>query len=223
MSNQPTVRTVALSRQRGSGGAFVGRSVAERLGLRYIDRDLLRDAAAYLHEQDPGPDPGPDTIRAAESSWWPRLAKAFSRGCAEGVYIPPSSSVVYEGDLFEVENRLLQEIASGHLAVIVGRGAAQTLRGREGVFSVLVHAPESWRVDRVQKVYGLDRHAAVQMVHHSDRDRATFIRRLTGTDWTDARGYDLAVDTAALGLDAAVDLVVRAVADRVEARGATTT
>jgi cytidylate kinase len=217
------VRTIALSRQRGSGGSYIGQCVAERLGLRYIDRDLLRDAAAYLHEQNPGagPDTASDNVRTALSSWWPRLAKAFSSGCADGIYIPPSSSVVYEGELFELETRLIREIAGDHLAVIVGRGAAQTLRGHSGVFSVLVHAPESWRVDRLQHLYGLDRNAAVQMVQHSDRDRAGFIRKLAGTDWTDARGYDLAVDTAALGLDAAVDLVVRVVADRVAGRGAT--
>jgi cytidylate kinase len=123
---------------------------------------------------------------------------------------------VYEGDVFEVENRVLQEITRGHVAVIVGRGAAQTLRGRPGVFSVLVHAPEAWRIDRVQHLYSLDRHGAVQMVQRSDRDRATFIHRLAGIDWTELGGYDLAVDTAALGLDGAIDLVVRAVADRVE-------
>ena len=63
----------------------------------------------------------------------------------------------------------------------------------------------------------------IRILQHSDRDRATFVQRLAGTDWTDARGYDLAVNTAAIGLDGAVDLVVGAVADRVGARGAPTT
>jgi CMP/dCMP kinase len=217
LSSQSSVRTVALSRQRGSGGSYVGRHVAERLGFRYIDRDLLRDASQYLHEQ-PAAGSSPEAVATGPSgsSWWPWLTSAFSRGCLDGVYVPPSESVTYEGDLFEIEHRLIREIADGEAAVIVGRGAAQTLRGRPGVFSVHAYAPEPWRIDRVQRLYGLDRHAAAQMVRHSDRDRSRFIRRLVGTDWTDPGGYDLAVDTA-LGLDVAVDLIVSAVAHGIEA------
>jgi cytidylate kinase len=39
---------IAISRQRGSGGAEVGRRLAEGLNLRYFDRQLLRHAAEFL-------------------------------------------------------------------------------------------------------------------------------------------------------------------------------
>ena len=130
--------------------------------------------------------------------------------------MPPSSDAVYEGELFDIEQRLLVDITNEHAAVIVGRGASQILRGRPGVLSVLIHAPEPWRVTRVQEVYGIDPRAAQRMVHDSDRDRALFVAAIGGGDWTDARGYDLALDTAALGFEPAADLVVRAMRARVE-------
>jgi cytidylate kinase len=199
-----TTKTVALSRQRGSGGSYVGRLVAERLGLRYIDREMLRHAAEYLREQGRS-----EPITTARASWWSRLGGAFALGGPECGYVPPSSEVVYEGELFEIQKRLIQEIVDGHVAVIVGRGAAQTLRGRPGVVSVFLHAPEPWRVERVQQVYGIaDRRAAHRAVHDSDRDRGRFIEALAGVDWTDSRGYDLVVDTAAIGFEAAADLIV---------------
>jgi cytidylate kinase len=204
--NQPTV---AISRQRGSGGSFIGQRVAERLGRRYVDRDLLRVAAEYLKKEEPS---------AAETSpsFWGRIQQALALGAADGVYCAPSAMEVHEEDVFEMESRIIREIVDGqHTAVIVGRGAAQTLRQRPDVVTVFVHAPEQWRIERVQQVYRLpDREAARQMVLKSDRDRGRIIRTMADVDWTDVRAYDVAVNSAAVGFDTAVELIAAAVVAR---------
>ena len=132
-------------------------------------------------------------------------------GGPDSRFAPPPVESVYEGDLFEIEERLLREIVNDEATVIVGRGAAQTLKGRAGVLSVFLHAPEAWRVSRVQDVYKLaDRRAAQQMVNDSDRARARFIQTLGPVTWTDARGYDLALDTSTVTIEGAVNLIVEA-------------
>jgi cytidylate kinase len=200
------VRTVAISRQRGSGGTFVGREVADRLGLRFVDREMLRVAAEYLRDHD-----SPAGSEQADSSWWSRISQAFALGGPDSRCAPPSVESVYDGDLFKIEERLLREIVDDDATVVVGRGAAQTLRGRTGVLSVFLHAPEPWRINRIQNVYRLaDRRAAQQMVHESDRARARFIQTLGEVGWTDVRGYDLALDTAAVTVEEAVNLIVEA-------------
>jgi len=206
-----TSRTVALSRQRGSGGSYVGRLVAERLGLRFVDREMLRHACEYLR-------PAPNEEPAPKGSWLARLGQAFAHGGLDAGYVPPTSDDVYEGELFEIERKLLFEIASDHSAVVVGRGAAQALRGRPGVVTVFVHAPEAWRIARVRDVYKLDARAAERMVRDSDRARAKFVNALADVQWTDVRGYDLAIDTSATGFDAAADLIARALESRETAR-----
>ena len=205
-------KTVALSRQRGSGGSYVGREVAERLGLLCIDRAMLREAAEYLRLHD-----SPVQNAEAESSWWSRLGQACAMAGPESGYVPPSPESVYQGDRFEIEERVIQEIVAEHASVIVGRGAAQMLKGRAGVLSVFLHAPEPWRIKRVQEIYRIaDQRVAQQMVRESDRDRAQFIQGISAVSWTDVRGYDLSIDTAAIGFQATVDLIVRAVRARVE-------
>lgn len=207
MANPARTRTVAISRQRGSGGSLVARAVSDRLGLRYIDREMLRAAVEYLRGTN-----GDDQAGTRTASWWTRLGEAFASGGLDCGYVPPSSEAVYEGELFDIEKRLLLEIADEHDAVIVGRGAAQTLRGRTHVVSVFLHAPESWRIDRVRQVYRMvDQAAARRIVQASDVDRALFVRALNGANWSDAREYDLALDTAALGFDLTAELIVRAV------------
>ena len=205
MSNVPNTRCIAISRQQGCGGAYIGRAVAERLGFRYIDREMLRAVAEYLkaHEHD-----SKDEHRA--DSWFERLGTFFSVGTLETGYVPPSPTVLYEGEIVGIENRLIREIVDHHVAIIVGRGAAQMLRGRPGVVTVFVHAPEEWRVDRVQQVYKTaDRAQASRMVRESDQKRTRFIRGVAGSEWTDPRCYDLAINSMSLGLDGAIDLIVR--------------
>ena len=121
----------------------------------------------------------------------------------------------YEGELVGIENRLIREIVDDHVAVIVGRGAAQMLRGLPGVVTVFVHAPEQRRVERVQEVYKTaDRAEALRMVRKSDQERTRFIRRMAEAEWTDPRCYDLAINSMSLGFEAAVDLIVRSVIAR---------
>ena len=212
------IQTVAISRQRGSGGSYVGRSVAERLGYRFIDRDMLRVASEYLRTSDAAEKVQP------VGSWWSRLGQTFAFGAPDSAsYVPPQTDDTYEGELFDIEKKIISEIVEGQIAaeptVIVGRATAQTLRGRSGVLTVFIHAPEAWRIEREQQVHELaDRAAAQRSVHDSDRARARFVKALAGVDWTDMRNYDLTVDTAAIGFDAAADVIVRAAAARFERR-----
>ena len=207
MSGPPHRKSVAISRQQGSGGSYIGRAVAERLGFRYFDREMLRVAAEYLSERSSEKD------GQAGESWFERLGTFFANGSLDTGYVPPSPTILYEGELGGIETRLMRELVDDHVAVIVGRGAAQILRGHPGVVTVFVHAPEQWRVDRVQQVYKTADHAqALRMVRQSDQERTRFIRRVAEVDWADPRCYDLAINSMTLGLDSAVDLIVRSVA-----------
>jgi len=211
-----TSKTVAISRQRGSGGSYIGRAIADRLSLRYIDRQMLRDAAEYLRTHDP------EERVETTGSWWARLGQTLALGVPETGYAPPIETT-YEGELFEIEKKIIKQVVEGQIAaeptVLVGRGAAQTLRGRACVLSVFLHAPEKWRVERTQQIYGLaDTAAAERMVRDSDRERARFVKAVAGVNWIDASIYDLTVDTSAIGFDAVVDLIVRAADARQERR-----
>src|SRR5690242_21719376 len=100
--SQARMTSIAISRQRGSGGAYIGRAVAERLGLRYFDREMLRVAAEYLN----GPEHG---TKENGGSWFERFGAALSHACLDTGYVPPSPTALYEGDLCELENRLIRE------------------------------------------------------------------------------------------------------------------
>jgi len=215
--NQPTTVVLAISRQFASGGAFIGRAVAQRLGLRYADREILHRAAEMSGAKL-------EDVEASEErvgSFWAAALRQYSLGTPEAPFVTPLPPPVYERDLFDLESRIIREIASRVDAVIVGRGGFHVLADHPGLVSVRVHAAEDWRVRRAMSLYGLaSEKDARELIRRSDLERGKFIRTFTGKEWDDASSHHLCVDTGAIGLDLAAELVVTLVAARIRTRDA---
>ena len=206
---------VTIARTMGSGGSFVGKRLATRLGCRYLDREILVEAAQRLHKD-------PEALEAFDErhlSFWERTRMAYAFGAPDAPYAPPAVTVD-DMDLFDTEKAIIREAAGRGPAVIVGR-AAFALLGREpGLLSIFLHAPLEYRVKRIHRIYRLGTpEEARELVTRSDKDRAHFVKAAAGVDWMDPRNYHLSVDTARLGSGACIELVYQAameVARRIE-------
>jgi cytidylate kinase len=195
--------TIALSRQMGSGGTYIGYLAAKRLGFQYVDREILREAARQL-EIDVGALEGLDQ---RSSGLVENIIRAFTFGTPDA-RCAPLRKPVYERDLFAVECRIMNDIAERYNAVIVGRAGFYALRNRPLVIRVFVHAPLEFRVRRVMKVQCLnDIREAQTLVEETDRRRAKFIRDMTGADWSDALNYHLCIDASAIDFDSGVSMI----------------
>lgn len=196
---------VAVSRQFGSGGARIGRAVAQRLGFQYADREILAEAARELHCETSELEPFEERI----ASVWERIGALFALGTPDTPFIPPTLPSVSESQLFGVEQQVIRSIASRGNAVIVGRGAAHFLADSKGILRVFLHAPLQDRISLAMSEYGLaDRAAAETLVRESDGARAKFIRSIAGRDWLDATLYDVTLDTSVIGFERVVDTLV---------------
>lgn len=199
---------VAISRQFGSGGARIGRAVAQRLAFQYADREILAEAARALKVEAADLEP----LEERTASVWERIGELFALGAPDTPFIPPSLPSVNESQLFDVEQRVIKSIAEKGKAVIVGRGAAHILGDSTEVLRVFLHAPLQERITLAMAEYGFtERDAAEAVVRESDAARAKFVRALTGKDWCDATLYDVTLDTAVIGHARVADLLVQLV------------
>ena len=197
---------VAISRQFGSGGARIGRAVAQRLAFRYADREILAEAARALKMEANDLEP----LEERTASVWERIGELFALGAPDTPFIPPTLPGVSESQLFDVEQEVIKNIADKGKAVIVGRGAAHILGDSKEVLRVFLHAPLQERVTLAMAEYGFtERDAAESVVRRSDAARAKFVRALTGKDWCDATLYDVTLDTAVVGHAQAAELLVQ--------------
>jgi cytidylate kinase len=205
--------TVTIARQMGSGGSYVGRLVADRLGLRYVDREVLHRAAeAFGFEAA--------DLEAREERVSPlveRLFGVFGFGQPDGPYTPPPLRQLSDKQLFDKETEIMKGIADEGDCVIIGRGGVHVLRRHPGMVNVLCVAPLRFRVERVMKIYHISSpEAARVIVLESDQMRKKCFAKMTGHDWTCADNYHLCVDTSAMPLTDAADLIIDVIKRKTE-------
>lgn len=197
---------ITISRQFGSGGAYIGRNVAKRLGYEYIDREILRQAARYLGRDEEALSGREERV----AGFWENFFNAFASGIPEAGYVPPPIRPVYDRDLFDAEAAIMNEMAERRDSVIVGRAGFYSLRGRPGLANVFIHASKDFRIARVTEVYNIrTMEEAASLVDGMDRERRRFIREMTGADWTDARNYHLSIDTGRVDFASAEEMVLK--------------
>ncbi len=212
---RPTTTVVTISRQLASGGSYIGQTLAARLGLRYTDREILEQAA------DKAGVSAADLARAEERAdgFWSFFLRTYGGGGPDAPYLPPTVPVVYGDDLFELQSTIIRDVAGRFDAVVVGRCGFHVLADHPGLISVRVHADEVWRMRRAMDIYGIaDEGAARDLIRRSDAQRARFVRTFTGRDWDDACVHHLCVDTSAVGLELATELVLELVSARLGRR-----
>lgn len=195
MKKRPTV-AVAIARQLGSGGSFIAQRLARRLHYKYMDREILREAARQLGHSE-------GVLLGQEeriSPLWEKILRAFSPGVPEAPYVAPPLPLGLDKELFQAEAKIIRDVSDLYDAVIVGRGAVHILKGRPGLIPVFIHAGKEFRVRRIMDVYDMsDPRQARSMIERSDTQRAEFIQTMVGAAWTDSRNYHLCVDTSVVG------------------------
>ena len=196
--------TVTLARQFGCGGSFLGHALAESLGVRCLDRDILSHAARHLSAEE-------EDLAAREErgqSFWERMLRGVSVGPPEALYHPPVALSVSDRDLFEAETEVMKTLAAREDCVIVGRLASHVLAGHAGMVNLFLHAPPTFRARRlVETGQAADEAQARDLIARSDETRRRFVTQMVGQDWGDARHYHLCLDTSTLPLPELADLL----------------
>ncbi len=199
------IRVLTISREYGGGGESVGRLLADRLGWRLLDRDLLDEVARAANVETSLAERYDECI----DGWLHRLAKQ-----ALGHGTPDRPTNLGSTDLFDAEamvavgRGVIEEAARFGNCVIVGRGAQCILHGRPDVFNVFLYAPLRMRIRRIEELLG-PRPDLESVIRESDRARAAYIRRYFDQDWWNPFLYDLMVNTRH-GYEAAADAVLGA-------------
>lgn len=201
------MRAITISREYGSGGGEVARRLAERLGWKLIDHEVVVEVAKALGVSEAEAEAHDEhAYNAVDRVLYGLSALSFSVGSSTAPV-----SLRTDSDLYEKARRSVVERATkaGNV-VIVGRGSQVLLAGRRDVLHVRTVAPLPRRVDYVVRREGLNPVAARARILAKDRERVRFLQNEHGSDPSDPCLYDLVVNTGDVGVDGTVDLVLLA-------------
>ena len=204
-------RVICISRLLGAGGGDVGRMVAESLGYRLVDEEIVQQAAASS---------GVSVEELADAERRTKVIDRLTRNLAlagggAGLMTSGAGAVdlsigIDPKSLRSLIRKSIHETAERGDVVIVSHGASYALAGSDEVLRVLVTASPDTRTVRVAQEGALDDKRAAKAVADSDARRAAYLKRFYGVGDELPTHYDLALNSDSLPVELMCDLVVRA-------------
>lgn len=194
---------ISISRQLGTGGAYLGQRIAQKLNIYYADREIINQATQkfiLLKEDEESRD---EEIHSFLDSF------THYSTFAPDVHIPPKIFESTEAQVFKIESDIIQKIAKANSAVIVGRFGFYFLRDYPNHISIFLHGDIPSRASRVQKLYNVSEQEARLMIIKNDREKAVDCRAFTGRDWTDAKNYNISINTGKIDIAQVEDIIMK--------------
>lgn len=196
-------RIVTIARTYGSGGNAVGEEVARRLGCPCYSRQIIDRTAAQIGRT-------PEFV--AENEQNISTAKLWEM-IFEDSGIPVSMNPSKDDAIYVSQSRTIRELAHHGPCVIVGRLGNWALRDNPHVLRVFVTSGPDSAASRVASRFNISTDEALRKLERVNSGRANHYRRYTGRQWTDIGEYDLMLNTDRVGIEGAVDIILRASKD----------
>ena len=201
---------ICISRVTGAGGEEVGRLVAEKLALRYVDDEIIA-RAAERGGVSPVDVEDAERRKSLLSKVLSELGSGLAGEASTLARVPP---VVLDQRAPDHLQRLVvevvREVAAQGDAVIAAHGASFVLAGRPEVLRVHVTASPETRSQRLTESSGLGPKEAAKTVRDEDRSRSEYLRRFYGLEAELPTQYDLVLNTDRLSSVDVAELVAQA-------------
>ncbi|NLL37310.1 MAG: cytidylate kinase-like family protein [Fretibacterium sp.] len=192
--------TITISREFGSGGRLIGEKLAKQLNFSFFDRSLLSMAA-----KESGL--APFIFEGAEDE----AANKLLFNLAIGGYVSTGgfaqANIPLSDQVFLAQSETILRLGKEGGCVLIGRCGNYALRKELNCLKVFIYAPLAERVRHVAEREKMSLSEAEALVGKMDKGRTNYYEHYTDWRWGDARSYDLALDSFALGWDLSIKLI----------------
>lgn len=190
---------ITIARGYGSGGRTIGRMLAEKLGVKYYDKDISKMAS-----EDSGINESLFAQNDEKAQSIFKKPKVYS-----GKLIPPESNdFVSPQNLFAYQAKAIKELAEKESCIIVGRCGDYILKGTEGLVRAFIWAEPKTCVENALRLNKFSTaEEAEKAIEKIDRERSAYYKQHTGHEWSDVRNYDLCLNTSELDFEKCVEIL----------------
>lgn len=193
---------ITIGRQCGSSGKIIGQKLAEQLGVKCYDKELLELAAKnsglceeLFHTHDEKP---------TNSFLYSLVMDTYSMGYTTSGYM----DMPINHKIFLAQFDTIKQLADEESCVIVGRCADYALADYPGVVSAFITADEEDRIKSLQELYKVEAAKAKDIMIKTDKKRSSYYNYYSSKKWGDVRSYDLCLNRSSIGIDGAVKMIL---------------
>lgn len=202
---------ITINRELGSGGRTVGLKLAEKLGVQFYDKAVVKgiEEKYNLNVEEI------EKLKGKKQNWWSDLKRVVSVG--GGIMGVPYYSVS-EGEvtvktttdeMFKTETQILKGIAEEESCVLAGRSGFYVFRDHPNHLSILIQASMESRIKRLMGKQNISEAEIRKTINKVDEMRENYVNRYTGTSRYDARNYDIVLRADGKTEDELVDIIMQ--------------
>ncbi|MCF2554880.1 AAA family ATPase [Faecalicatena contorta] len=196
---------ITIGRQFGSAGREIGYKVAEDLGIKLYDREMLDRAAKEsgicqelfeTHDEKP-----------TNSFLYSLVMDTYSLGYSAGSY----ADMPINHKVFLAQFDAIKKIADEGPCILVGRCADYALEEYDNVLSVFIHADLDSRIRRIARIYDLTDAKAKELILKTDKKRSSYYNYYSNKKWGSAESYHMCLDSSVLGISGTAEAIEKLV------------
>ena len=194
---------ITIGREFGSGGHEIGMKLAEKLGIKCYDKELLELAAkesGLCEELFASQDEKP-----TNSFLYSLVMDTYSFGYSSAGF----TDMPMNHKIFLAQFEAIKKLASEGPCVMVGRCADYALEDNPYAVSVFIKASLDERVQRIKRIYELNDSKAADLIQKTDKRRASYYNYYSSKKWGEAKSYNLCIDSGLVGIDGAIDMILK--------------
>lgn len=197
---------ITISRQFGTGGHEIGAELARRLGVKLLDKQIMNEVASRFI----GVEEAVEKIEARNPLWRDDFTTFYRQYMAGAEYNGLEHDQTSH-QLFEAQAEAIRKIADEESCVLIGRCGFHIFRNHPNALKIFVHADDECRKRRIAQKYDISERDAAAMIVDNDYSRELYTKTFTGSDWQDARNYDVTLNVRKFGVNGAVDFLMNVV------------
>ena len=181
---------ITIAREYGSGGRYIGKLVAEKLGIKLYDKEFIAEMAE---------DTGLSSEYIKDNEQKRNILDNFNNGYYSGLN--------NADELFVKESEMIKKVANENSCVIVGRCADFILKDQKSVIKIFINNTMENKVKRVTEFYGMNAENAKKEIMRINKLRANHYKYYTENEWGKPSNYDICINSDAIGIDNSVELI----------------
>lgn len=188
-------KVITISREYGAGGSTIGKAVADRLGIEFLDKEIILTTAyeAQVNVES--------VFKLDEMA---PTGGIFSQGIMDFYNKPLNEK------LFEAQSEVIKMFGERGNCLIVGRNANSILREFDNTLHVFLCGSLKYRRAKMmeKEMYkGISEAKMTELINTVDKRRKKYCDYYTNTNFGDAINYDISLDVSRLGIDNCIDII----------------
>lgn len=194
---------ITIARGYGSGGREIGKLVADNLGIKYYDKDII-------------------TLTTEQSGNTEHYVENNEQKIANSAFYNFYSQFYYEGaestkcdKLFNVEKNIMKDLAFKGDCVILGRLGNFIFKDYKNALHIFIDSNLENKIARVMKRDNLSENDAKAKIKRVETERKNHCKHFSNKEWGVTSTYDLTFNSSKYSVDKIADIIVSLVKNKV--------